>query len=178
MVALAPITNETPAWDVLDRFPKLHSRAREVKPPSCTDVPHSKSLGCVEIWLTIYESCDGLESFTRDPIDYEGSEWNLYEFLASSALMNLDPMGLERPIVLPKPPRIPVTPRVIPIAGGARLATVVPCSVRIHRCEARELQLRVELAEVITRTYMVRRESVNLEAYCVVTVARILLRVL
>ncbi len=95
MVALAPITNETPAWDVLDRFPKLHSRAREVKTPSCTDVPHSKSLGCVEIWLVIYEGCDGLESFTRDPIGYRGSPFDLYEYCESSPLQNFDPLGME-----------------------------------------------------------------------------------
>jgi|GEM_PF-2411888 len=40
MVALAPITNERPAWDVLDTFPKLHSRAREAKSGN----PLSKSL--------------------------------------------------------------------------------------------------------------------------------------
>jgi hypothetical protein len=71
VVALAPITNETPAWDVLDAFPKLHSRARDEKTTPCTEVPMHKSRNCIEIWLTIYETCDGLESFTRDPIGYE-----------------------------------------------------------------------------------------------------------
>ena len=93
MVALAPITNETPAWDVLDTFPKLHSRAREAITTSCTEVAHSKSLVRVEIWLAIYESRVGLESFTRDPIGYEGSEWDLYEFLDSRVLLIVDPDG-------------------------------------------------------------------------------------
>ncbi len=94
MVALAPITNETSPWDVLDTFPKLHSRARETITTSCTEVPHSKSLCRVEIWLTIYESCVGLESFTRDPIGFEGSPWNLYESLASTPLIAVDHDGL------------------------------------------------------------------------------------
>lgn len=92
MVALAPITNETPIWDVLDTFPKLHSRAREAKVRSCTEAPHSKSLVRVEIWQTIYETRDRLESFTRDPIEFEGSEWNLYE--TKMFLSRMDPTGL------------------------------------------------------------------------------------
>ena len=40
MVAPAPITNETPAWDVLDPFPKSHARARQTKSGN----PLSKSL--------------------------------------------------------------------------------------------------------------------------------------
>jgi len=81
MVALAPITNETPAWDVLNTFPKLHSRAREVKTGICTEALHSKSLGRVEIWLRISESCVGLESFTRDPIGFDGSPWSVYQYV-------------------------------------------------------------------------------------------------
>ena len=94
MVALAPITNENLAWDVLDRFPKMHSRAREAKTSNCTEARHSKSLGRVEIWLMIYESCVGLESFTRDPIGFEGSEWDLYEYCESTPLGYTDPFGL------------------------------------------------------------------------------------
>jgi RHS repeat-associated protein len=40
MAALAPITNETPAWDVLDPFPESHARARQTKSGN----PLSKSL--------------------------------------------------------------------------------------------------------------------------------------
>jgi hypothetical protein len=85
MVALAPITNETPAWDVLDTFPKLHSRAREAKTTHCTEARYSNSLSGIEIWLLIYESCDGLESFTRDPIGYKDgrSDDFLPQFLLS-----------------------------------------------------------------------------------------------
>jgi hypothetical protein len=93
MVALAPITNETPAWDVQDTFPKLHSRAREEKTTPCTEAPHSKSLVRVEIWQAIYETCDGLESFTRDPIGFAGSPFSLYEFLDSRGTSTTDPTG-------------------------------------------------------------------------------------
>ena len=93
MVALAPNTSETSSWDVLSTFPKLHSRAREVKTRICTEATHSKSLGRVEIWLVISESCVGLESFTRDPIGFDGSEWGLYEFSNSRSLTMVDPSG-------------------------------------------------------------------------------------
>ena len=93
MVALAPITNDTSAWDVLNTFPKLHSRAREEKTGICTEAPASKSLGRVEIWQAVYETCDGLESFTRDPIGFEGSEWGLYEFFGGMPLVDVDPTG-------------------------------------------------------------------------------------
>jgi hypothetical protein len=52
-----------------------------------------KSRNCIEIWLTIYETCDGLESFTRDPIGYEGSEWSVYEYGEANSLRNIDPTG-------------------------------------------------------------------------------------
>ena len=95
MVALAPNNSETSTWDVLDRFPKMHSRAREAKTSNCTEARHSKSLGRVEIWLMIYESCVGLESFTRDPIGFMGSAWNLYEMLATAPLVRIDPRGYQ-----------------------------------------------------------------------------------
>jgi len=41
----------------------------------------------------ISESCVGLESFTRDPIDFEGSKWNLYEFGSSRPNGMVDPSG-------------------------------------------------------------------------------------
>ena len=78
MVALAPNTSETSPWDVLETFPKLHSRAREVKTRNCTEARDSKPLSRVEIWLKIHEGCAGLESFTRDPIHYTQSIYGLY----------------------------------------------------------------------------------------------------
>ena len=105
MVALDPITNETPAWDVLDTFPKLHSRAREVKTTHCTEAPHSKSLDCVEIWQAIYETCDRLESFTRDPIGFKSLCNNFYSFVWGRSLSKVDPSGLfddvPKPVVHP-----------------------------------------------------------------------------
>ena len=95
MVALATNTTETPTWDILETFPKLHSRAREAITPICTEARYSKSLSCVEIWLTIYEGCVGLESFTRDPMKYKGSPYNLYEYLDGGPLYRVDPLGLE-----------------------------------------------------------------------------------
>ena len=94
MVALAPNTSETSTWDVLDTFPKLHSRAREAFTARCTEAPHSKSRNGIEIWQVVYESRIGLESFTRDPIGYAGSEWDLYEFVGSNPPKSIDPMGL------------------------------------------------------------------------------------
>ena len=43
----------------------------------------------------IYESCVGLESFTRDPIGFMGSAWNLYEMLATAPLVRIDPRGYQ-----------------------------------------------------------------------------------
>jgi|GEM_PF-5762726 len=94
MVALAPNTSETSTWDVLDGFPKLHSRAREVKTTRCTEAPASKSFGRVEIWLVISESCVGLESFTRDPIGFKGGD-NFYSFVLGWAMSAVDPSGLD-----------------------------------------------------------------------------------
>ena len=105
MVALAPNTSEPSSWDVLNGFPKLHSRAREVKTRICTESPYSKSLDCVEIWLTIYESCDGLESFTRDPIGYRAG-MNLFMYVGLRPLDRTDPSGFLdiRPYVDPPSP--------------------------------------------------------------------------
>ena len=94
MVALALNTSESSPWDVLETFPNLHSRAREVKTRICTEAPYSKSLDCVEIWQAIYDCRDGLESFTRDPIGYEGSPWDLYEYCGSFPLASTDSSGL------------------------------------------------------------------------------------
>ena len=94
MVALAPNTTETSPWDVHNTFPKLHSRAREVKTRICTEAPYSKSLDCVEIWQVDLESSVGLESFTRDPIGYMGSPWDLYEFVKGRSVLQVDPYGL------------------------------------------------------------------------------------
>ena len=40
-----------------------------------------------------YESCTRLESCTRDPIGYEGSQWNLYEYVGSDPVDRVDPSG-------------------------------------------------------------------------------------
>ena len=93
MVALAPNTSETSTWDILDGFSKLHSRAREAITGSCTEAPHSKSRSGIEIWQVVFESCDGLESFTRDPIGYHDG----YLLYASTfaTMSAVDPSGLE-----------------------------------------------------------------------------------
>jgi hypothetical protein len=97
MVALSPTTNETPAWAVLDAFPKPHSRVATLKTKRCTEVEQPKSLDRIEIWLTIYDDCAGLESFTRDPIRFYGGDENIYRFAIGNVLIGLDPMGLEQP---------------------------------------------------------------------------------
>ena len=94
MVALATNTSETSPWDVLDGFPKLHSRARDDFTSTCTEAPHSKLFGRVEIWLTIYDCRGGLESFTRDPIGYEDLEASLYHFVYGRVTVLVDPSGL------------------------------------------------------------------------------------
>jgi RHS repeat-associated protein len=53
---------------------------------------------------------------SRDPIGYEGSPWNLYEFLNGNALNGIDPMGML------------VTP--IPTYKSCLVAEVVDCFVR------------------------------------------------
>ncbi len=75
-------------------FEKSHSRARGIA-SACTDSSRRKSLDRIDMRFSIYESRVGLESFSRDPIEYEGSKWNLYEFLSGHALVRIDPMGLE-----------------------------------------------------------------------------------
>ena len=116
MVALAPITSETSPWDVLDTFPKQHSRAREAKTSNCTEARHSKSLGRVEIWLMIYEGCDGLESFTRDLIGYYDGP-NIYS--SKIGLQKTDPRGLMGSGVAPYTP-----PPTSPFGGSTcRIAT-------------------------------------------------------
>lgn len=46
---------------------------------------------------------------TRDPIGYEGSEWNLYEYLNSNAIGGVDPLGMKYGSPNPGHPR-PVPP--------------------------------------------------------------------
>ena len=72
---------------------KLHSRAREPETACCAGVTCTKSLDRTEIPQWIYDSRDGLGLFTRDPIEYEGSEWNLYEYGLSSPAIYADPSG-------------------------------------------------------------------------------------
>jgi hypothetical protein len=53
-----------------------------------------KSRNCIEIWLTIYDDCEGLESFTREPIGYSGV-LDLYGYVLNRPLGILDPSGLD-----------------------------------------------------------------------------------
>jgi hypothetical protein len=102
----------------------------------------SKSLECIEIWQAIYETRGGLESFTRDPIGYEGGI-GLYEFVGASVLVDVDPTGLKgggitviprpspgirpgtRPPVLPRPPLQP-RPRPMPPRNGPNIGPGIP----------------------------------------------------
>ncbi len=74
-------------------FENPHSRARSIA-RRCTDSLRCKSLDRIEMRYSIYESRVGLESFSRDPIKYQGSQWNLYEFVEGRALVGRDPSGL------------------------------------------------------------------------------------
>ncbi len=43
--------------------------------------------------FSIYESRVGLDSFSRDPIGFKGSTWNLYEYCDSLPTVKSDPLG-------------------------------------------------------------------------------------
>jgi len=61
---------------------------------------------------------------SRDPIGYEGSEWNLYEYVYGQALSAVDPMGLDR-LIRPSLPATPTsTPFPRPTTPQAVLITV------------------------------------------------------
>jgi RHS repeat-associated protein len=70
---------------------------------------------------------------SRDPIGYQGSEWNLYELVSSSPLSRLDPSGMisvfgyEPPVELRPLSPIPWNPCIIAACGscGAMLAATV-----------------------------------------------------
>jgi len=116
MVALASNTSETSSWDILEGFPKPLSRARETKTRPCTEAATCKSLNRVEIRQVIYDSRIRLESFSRDPIGFEGSGSNLYEYVEGSPLDRADPTGeawIDWPwnwIWPPKQPPLPAPP--------------------------------------------------------------------
>lgn len=59
---------------------------------------------------------------SRDPIGYEGSNWNNYEFLGGSVFDYVDYDGLDKNPIAKPPVKIPVTPRVLPVAGGCAAA--------------------------------------------------------
>jgi RHS repeat-associated protein len=42
----------------------------------------------------IYDECDQLESCSKDPIDFQGSKWNLYRYVGNAPLHRIDPSGL------------------------------------------------------------------------------------
>jgi len=93
MVALAPSTTETSTLDILNGFPKLHSRAREAKTNRYAEATACKSLNRVEIWQVIYDYRIRLESFSRDLIGYGGSPYLLYEYGEGVPLTTVDPVG-------------------------------------------------------------------------------------
>jgi len=138
MVALAQNTSETSSWDVLNTFQKRHSRAREVKTARCTEASHSKSLSRVEIWLMIYESCVGLESFTRDPIGFDGGAYGIYEYCHTKPHIYMDPFGKQimppsidsgYPLYMPAPhtsPTLPTPPvRITPVKPPGWISTAI-----------------------------------------------------
>ena len=56
------------------------------------DLPF-ESLIYIESAIESPPTTTSIESFTRDPIGFEGSEWNMYECFGSSALIAIDPDG-------------------------------------------------------------------------------------
>jgi hypothetical protein len=53
-----------------------------------------KSLTRIEMRLSSYDRRNGLESLTRDPIEYKGSPYNLYELSNGKVLVSVDPTGM------------------------------------------------------------------------------------
>jgi len=96
MVAIASNTSETSTWDTLNGFPSLHSRAREAKTNRYAEATGCKSLNCVEIWQVIYDYRIRLESFSRDPIGFEGGQLNIYGYVDSRVFISTDPSGMKR----------------------------------------------------------------------------------
>ena len=53
----------------------------------------AKSKGQASLRGATYDEINRLESCSRDPIGYEGSQWNLFEYVRSSSLRLTDPSG-------------------------------------------------------------------------------------
>ncbi len=75
-----------------------------------------EALGLYHYRARMYDSVAG-RFCSRDPIGFEGSPWNLYEFLGSMALGAMDPNGLsiagptlDPPLPIPLPPSPPQLP--------------------------------------------------------------------
>ncbi len=60
----------------------------------------SKSIGRGILREVRYDKSNRLESCSRDPIGYEGSEWNLYEYVSSTPTLLSDPTGKVPPIAI------------------------------------------------------------------------------
>ncbi len=73
-------------------FENPHSRARSIA-SFCTDSTRCKSLDRIDMRFSIYESRVGLESFSRDPIGYEGGSIGLYEYCIAKPLHFVDSTG-------------------------------------------------------------------------------------
>ena len=98
MVAFASHTIENSYRRAALRFEKPLSRVRGNSAIGSHRARSFNSLNRIEMRLSIYESRDRLESFSRDPIGFEGSPYNLYEYVESNPLVGTDPLGLYCPL--------------------------------------------------------------------------------
>lgn len=89
MVALAHSTATFPETSVHVR---AHFRSCISGPSHCSKPSDGKDLRGLN-----YRTCDRLEPCSRDPIGYEGSPWNLYEYVAGGVVNHTDPEGLIGP---------------------------------------------------------------------------------
>jgi|GEM_PF-5336375 len=106
---------------------KPHSRAHGNSALDSHRESACKSLNRIEIRLWIYESCIRLESLSRDPIKYKGSEWNLYEYVNGMPLDNTDPSG-ELAIAIP-------AGGIIVVAGVVIYVTAAYCATHPGECK-------------------------------------------
>ena len=80
----------------LSRRPRKMCSPARAKNRNCRSTASKRvsSTPCRSKRTCTYECFARLESCSRDPIGYAGSEWNLYEFLGSNPPARLDPSGM------------------------------------------------------------------------------------
>ena len=128
MVAFAEIT---------EAYAHSPPRARgQDRRRTCGDSLRRQPNESIEPRTTNYAGHARLGTCSRDPIGYEGSEWNLYAYCDSQPLTRLDPTGLFSPPPIPAAPHLPPGPDWVwagdPPEGGSRGGWVGPSGESVH----------------------------------------------